>query len=214
MALEVAAQFGFPHEVIHTREVEKEEYRDNPPNRCYFCKDELYSMLASIARERRFAFVVDGLNADDLGDFRPGRKAAAEQGVRSPLVEAGLHKEEIRVLSRQAGLPTADQQASACLSSRFPYGTRITEEKLRIVDQGEEALRQMGFRSFRVRHHEEIVRLEFGPEDLLRALNLEMACRLATVFKGLGYKFVTIDLEGYRTGSLNEVLVTHIPSKS
>ena len=171
-------------------------------------------MLASIARERRFAFVVDGLNADDLGDFRPGRKAAAEQGVRSPLVEAGLHKEEIRVLSRQAGLPTADQQASACLSSRFPYGTRITEEKLRIVDQGEEALRQMGFRSFRVRHHEEIVRLEFGPEDLLRALNLEMARRLATVFKGLGYKFVTIDLEGYRTGSLNEVLVTHIPSKS
>ena len=214
MALEVAAQFGFPHEVIHTREVEKEEYRDNPPNRCYFCKDELYSMLASIARERRFAFVVDGLNADDLGDFRPGRKAAAEQGVRSPLVEAGLHKEEIRVLSRQAGLPTADHQASACLSSRFPYGTRITEEKLRIVDQGEEALRQMGFRSFRVRHHEEIVRLEFGPEDLLRALNLEMARRLATVFKGLGYKFVTIDLEGYRTGSLNEVLVTHIPSKS
>jgi len=125
-----------------------------------------------------------------------------------------LHKEEIRVLSRQAGLPTADQQASACLSSRFPYGTRITEEKLRIVDQGEEALRQMGFRSFRVRHHEEIVRLEFGPEDLLRALNLEMARRLATLFKGLGYKFVTIDLEGYRTGSLNEVLVMHIPSKS
>jgi uncharacterized protein len=210
MALQVTAQFGFRHEIIHTEEVSREEYRNNPPNRCYFCKDELYSTLAAIARERGFATVVDGLNADDLGDFRPGRKAAAEQGVRSPLVEAGLTKAEIRELSRRAGLPTADQPASACLSSRFPYGTPITEEKLRIVDQGEEALRQIGFREFRVRHHEEMVRLEFGPADLPRALNLEMARHLTSIFKGLGYKYVTLDLEGYRTGSLNEVLVTHI----
>lgn len=209
-ALEVAAKFGFPHEVIQTFEVQREEYRENPYNRCYFCKDELYATLAGMARVRGFATVVDGLNADDLADFRPGRVAAGEQGVRSPLVEAGLSKDEIRELSRRAGLPTADQPASACLSSRFPYGTRITEEKLRIVDRGEDALRSLGFRIFRVRHHEEMVRLEFGREDLMRALNPEMARRLTTVFKDLGYKFVTLDLEGYRSGSLNEVLVREI----
>jgi pyridinium-3,5-biscarboxylic acid mononucleotide sulfurtransferase len=210
MALQVASQFGFLHEIIHTDEVSRDDYRENSPNRCYFCKDELYSRLATLAKERGFAAVVDGLNADDLGDFRPGRKAAREQGVRSPLVEAGLRKEEIRELSRRAGLPTADQPASACLSSRFPYGIRITEEKLAIVDRGEESLREMGFRVFRVRHHEDTVRLEFGPDDLKRALNFEMARRLTSVFKQLGYKYVTVDLEGYRSGSLNEVLVRSI----
>ena len=154
--------------------------------------------------------MLDGLNADDLGDYRPGRKAAAEHGVRSPLMEADLNKEEIRQLSRQAGLPTADQPASACLASRFPYGVRITEEKLRMVDRGEDALRAMGFRVFRVRHHEDLVRLEFGPEDLRKALNVETAAALTALFKDLGYKFVTLDLQGYRTGSLNEVLVTRI----
>lgn len=206
MALRVAEQFGFPHLVIATGEMQRQEYRDNPPNRCYFCKDELFDKLRTLANERGFSTIVDGSNADDLGDFRPGREAGGKHQVRSPMVEVGLHKSEIRELSRRAGLPTADQPASACLSSRFPYGIRITEEKLRMVDRGEEALRSMGFRIFRVRHHDHLVRLEFGKDDLALALNLETAARLTAVFKGLGYKFVTIDLEGYRTGSSNEVL--------
>ncbi len=206
-ALQVAAQFGFPHELIHTDEVDNPDYRENPPNRCYYCKDELFTRLSSMAEERGFAFVLDGLNAEDLGDYRPGRKAADEHRVRSPLVEAGLAKEEIRELSRCAGLPTAEQPASACLASRFPYGIKITDVKLRLVDRGEEALREMGFRVFRVRHHDEMVRLELGREDLARALNAEMAAKLAGVFKGLGYKYVTLDLEGYRSGSANEVLI-------
>jgi uncharacterized protein len=212
-ALEVAARFGFRHEVIRTDEVERSEYRDNPPNRCYFCKDELFTRLTELARARGYAFVLDGLNADDLGDYRPGRDAATEHSVRSPLVEAGLNKQEIRELSRKAGLPTADQPASACLASRFPYGVKITDEKLRIVDRGEEALREMGFRIFRVRHHDDVARLEFGREDLAKALNLETAAKLASIFKGLGYKYVTLDLEGYRSGSLNEVLVQIPPVK-
>lgn len=206
MALDVAARFGFPHLVISTDEMQRPEYRENPPNRCYFCKDELFDKLMALAKERGFSTVVDGSNADDLGDFRPGRQAGAEHQVRSPMLEVGLHKAEIRELSRRVGLPTADQPASACLSSRFPYGIRITEEKLRMVDRGEEALRSMGFRIFRVRHHDDLVRLEFGKEDLALALKLETATRLTAVFKGLGYRFVTIDLEGYRTGSSNEVL--------
>ncbi len=210
MAITIAEQFGFPHEIVNTLEMSRSEYTSNPPNRCYFCKDELFSTLAGIARERGFTTIVDGLNSDDLGDYRPGRQAASDHNVRSPLMEAGLNKAEIRELSRVAGLPTADQPASACLSSRFPYGVHITEEKLRMVDSGEEALRGMGFRVFRVRHHEEMVRLEFGPDDLARALNLETAAQLVSVFKGIGYKFVTIDLEGYRSGSLNEVLITQI----
>jgi len=210
MALRLAGHCGFPHEVIRTDEVDLEEYRENPPNRCYFCKDELFEKLTVMAKERGYAAIVDGLNADDLGDYRPGRQAARRHNVRSPLMESGLTKDEIRELSRRAGLPTADQPASACLASRFPYGVRITDEKLRRVDQGEETLRDMGFRIFRVRHHEETVRLEFGPEDMTRALNREMAARLCSVFKALGYRYVTLDLEGYRTGSLNEVLVTQI----
>jgi len=206
-ALRVAGQFGFSHEVIGTAEVEIPEYRENPPNRCYFCKDELFERLTAIARARDYAVVLDGLNVDDLGDYRPGRTAAGEHGVRSPLVEAGLGKEEIRELSRRAGLPTADQPASACLASRFPYGIKITEEKLRTVDRGEEALRAMGFDIFRVRHHDDLVRLEFGRRDLALALNPDMAAKLTSVFKSLGYRFVTLDLEGYRSGSANEVLV-------
>lgn len=210
MALRLAGEFRFRHEFVNTQEIEREEYRENPPERCYFCKDTLFELLITLAKKRGFATVVDGLNADDLGDYRPGRRAAEEHGIRSPLMEAGLNKDEIRQLSRQAGLATADQPASACLASRFPYGVRITEEKLRMVDRGEEALRAMGFGVFRVRHHEELVRLEFGKEELLKALNPEVAGRLTEIFKGLGYKFVTLDLEGYRTGSLNEVLVTRI----
>ncbi len=177
---------------------------------CYHCKDELFAALAAVAAARGYAAVADGLNADDARDYRPGRRAAEKHGVRSPLMEAGLTKEDIRALSRRAGLPTWEQPASACLASRFPYGVRITPEKLRLVDRGEEALRAMGFTVFRVRHHEDLVRLEFGPEDLRRALDPAMAGRLASVFKQLGYHYVTLDLEGYRTGSLNEVLVTEL----
>jgi uncharacterized protein len=206
MASLVAKQTGIAHKIIHSRELERSEYRSNPANRCYYCKDELFAMLRAVAKEHGSATILDGLNADDLDDFRPGRKAGQEHQVRSPLLEVGLTKNEIRELSRRAGLPTADQPASACLASRFPYGVEITEEKLSIVDQGEEALREMGFRIFRVRHHDHLARLEFGADDLKRALNPEVAARLAALFKGLGYKYVTLDLEGYRTGSANEVL--------
>ncbi len=208
MAAQIVNQFGLNHKIVHTRELERAEYSANPSNRCYYCKDELFTVLRAIAAECGSATILDGLNADDLGDFRPGRKAGEEHHVRSPLLEAGLNKNEIRELSRRAGLPTADMPASACLSSRFPYGVPITEEMLKIVDQGEESLRAMGFRIFRVRHHDRMVRLEFGPEDLKKALNPEMASTLTSTFKALGYKYVTLDLEGYRTGSANEVLST------
>lgn len=206
MASRIVSQIGITHKIIYSGELEREEYAANPSNRCYFCRDELFTRLRDLADEYGSASILDGFNADDIGDFRPGRKAAEKHQVRSPLFEVGLSKEEIRELSRRAGLPTADQPASACLSSRFPYGVRITEEKLKIVDQGEEALRELGFRIFRVRHHEHLARLEFGPGDLKRALNPDMAARLAALFKRLGYKYVTLDLEGYRTGSTNEVL--------
>jgi uncharacterized protein len=206
MAAQVVSLIGIAHKVVYSQELERAEYSANPFDRCYYCKDELFTKLQAIAAECGAVTIVDGLNADDLGDFRPGRKAGEKHQVRSPLMEVGLTKSDIRKLSRRAGLPTADQPASACLSSRFPYGVPITEEKLRVVDQGEEALRAMGFRVFRVRHHEHLARLEFGPEDLKKALNPEIAGRLAALFKGLGYKYVTLDLEGYRTGSANEVL--------
>jgi uncharacterized protein len=206
MASLVVKQTGMANRTVYSRELERSEYSANPANRCYYCKDELFAILRAVAQEHGSATILDGLNADDLDDFRPGRKAGQEHGVRSPLLEVGLTKNEIRELSRRAGLPTADQPASACLASRFPYGVQITEEKLRIVDQGEEALREMGFRIFRVRHHDHLARLEFGADDLKRALNPEVAARLAALFKGLGYKYVTLDLEGYRTGSANEVL--------
>jgi len=208
MAKRVIEQIGIPFKQIQSRELENEAYAANPSDRCYYCKSELFSKLQQIAEEFAFATILDGFNADDLDDFRPGRIAGKEHNVRSPLMEAGLCKQEIRELSRQAELPTADQPASACLASRFPYGVSITEEKLRIVDEGEEWLRKMGFMVFRVRHHEHLVRLELGSEDLKKALNPEMAKALAERFKQLGYKYVTLDLEGYRTGSANEVLST------
>jgi uncharacterized protein len=206
MAEQVIERVGISFRRIQSRELESDAYRANPADRCYYCKSELFSRLEQIAEAYAFATILDGFNADDLDDFRPGRMAGKEHSVRSPLMEAGLTKEEIRELSRRAGLPTADQPASACLASRLPYGVSITEEKLRTIDEGEEWLRNTGFRIFRVRHHEHLVRLEFGREDLAKALNPEMARRLASKFKQLGYKYVTLDLEGYRTGSSNEVL--------
>lgn len=206
MVEKVVKQVGMAHKIVFSQELDRAEYSANPYNRCYYCKDELFSQLRAVAAELGAAAILDGLNADDLEDYRPGRKAGDEHQVRSPLMEAGLNKNEIRELSRRANLPTADQPASACLASRFPYGVQITEEKLKLVDMGEEALRGMGFKVFRVRHHEQLVRLEFGKDDLLKALKPDTAATLARTFKDLGYKYVTLDLEGYRTGSANEIL--------
>ena len=202
-------QFGLNHLEIESEELDNPAYRENAPNRCYFCKSELFTKLEALAVARSYHTVVDGTNHDDLGDYRPGRSAAKEHQVRSPLLEAHMTKLNIRELSRKAGLPTWDKPALPCLSSRFPYGTSISAEKLSIVDRGETVLRDFGFRIFRVRFHEELVRLEFSPEELPKALNVTMAAILVARFKALGFKYVTIDLEGYRSGSLNEVLPIH-----
>jgi pyridinium-3,5-biscarboxylic acid mononucleotide sulfurtransferase len=206
LALRVAREFGIPHEMIRTGELQRPDYRANPVNRCYFCKDELYSHLATLAQQRGFAAVVDGSNADDRGDYRPGRQAAREHGVRSPLDEAELSKDEIRQLSRAAGLPTWDVPASACLSSRIPYGSEVTEQKLRQIEAAEQVLREMGFRVFRVRHHDTLARLEIAREEMRRALEPAIAERLNRELRALGYQHVTVDVQGYRLGSLNEVL--------
>lgn len=205
-ALKFVERFGLRHLIINTEEVHDPRYRSNPANRCYYCKTELYAKLVPLAKERGFAAICDGVNVDDLGDFRPGRQAAKEAGVLSPLVECGITKAEVRELSRRAGLPTWDKPASACLSSRIPYGMEVTVEKLNVIEQGEDILRRLGFKIFRVRHHGDIVRLEFGQEDLPRAMSMEMAEHLTREFKALGFKYVTLDLEGYRTGALNEAL--------
>jgi uncharacterized protein len=202
-------QFGLNHLEIESEELDNPAYRENAPNRCYFCKSELFTKLEALAVDRNYNVVIDGTNHDDLGDYRPGRSAAKEHQVRSPLLEAQMTKLNIRELSRKAGLPTWDKPALPCLSSRFPYGTSISAEKLSIVDKGETVLRDFGFRIFRVRFHEELVRLEFSPEELPKALNVTMAAILVARFKALGFQYVTIDLEGYRSGSLNEVLPIH-----
>jgi len=199
-------QFGIPHEYIQTLEFENPDYLKNDPSRCFHCKDELFTRLEEVGRERGIPNIVYGVNADDLGDYRPGQKAAGIHQVKAPLVEAGLTKGEIRELSRMAGLPTWDRPASACLSSRIPYGTPVTIENVKTVERGEEDLKSLGFRQFRVRYHGELVRLEIAPDELPKALNPEMARKFTALFKGLGFKYVTLDLEGYRQGSLNEVL--------
>ena len=205
LSAQIAEQFGLHHEVIHTHELDRPEYRANPANRCYYCKHELYTHLTRIAADRR-AVVVDGNNADDRGDYRPGRQAAREFGVRSPLDEVDLTKDEIRELSRLAGLPTWDEPASACLSSRIPYHTEVTDEKLRMIERAEEALRALGFRICRVRHHDDLARIEIGRDELPRALEPETAAAIVRELKAIGYRHVTVDLQGYRTGSLNEGL--------
>lgn len=202
----LATRFKFHHETLHTAEVENPRYQANASNRCYFCKSELYSKLAPLAGERGFAFVADGSTTDDLGDYRPGRAAAEEHHVRSPLVEVGMSKREVRELSKQAGLPTWDKPASPCLSSRIAYGTPVTIERLRTVETGETIMRELGFREFRVRHHDELVRLEIAPPELDRALRREVVDELAKRFRLLGFRYVTLDLHGYRTGSMNEIL--------
>jgi pyridinium-3,5-biscarboxylic acid mononucleotide sulfurtransferase len=206
IARRVAEQVGLNHLVIRTAEMDRPEYRANPANRCYFCKHELYTHLAAIARERGIPVIADGSNADDRGDYRPGRQAAREFGVRSPLDEAGLTKDDIRELSRRAGLPTWDEPASACLSSRIPYFTEVTDEKLRMIERAEAVLHDLGFRIARVRHHDTIARLELGRDEIARALEPEMADAIDTRLRALGYAHVTVDLRGYRLGSLNEAL--------
>ena len=206
LAITIAQQFGLRHEIIHTAELERPEYRANPTNRCYYCKHELYTHLSRIAVERG-AVVVDGNNADDRSDYRPGRQAAREFGVRSPLDEVDLAKNEIRELSRQAGLPTWDEPASACLSSRIPYHTEVTDEKLRTIERAEQALARLGFRVCRVRHHAELARVEIGRDELPRALDPETRAAIVRELKAIGYRYVTLDLQGYRTGSLNDGLV-------
>ncbi|HKQ51170.1 MAG TPA: ATP-dependent sacrificial sulfur transferase LarE [Pyrinomonadaceae bacterium] len=203
---ELVGRFGFHHEIVQTEELRDARYLANGPDRCYFCKTELYGQLAPLALERGYAFVVDGSTTDDLGDYRPGRVAAGERGVRSPLVEVGMSKREVRELSRRAGLPTWDKPASPCLSSRIAYGTPVTIERLSIVDRGEEIMRSLGFREFRVRHHDELVRLEIAPAELDRALDRAVVDTLAQQFRALGFRYVTLDLHGYRTGAMNEVL--------
>jgi uncharacterized protein len=204
IAERLAREFSLRHEFIATGEMEKPEYRANEPDRCYHCKQELFTQLTALARERGIAAVLDGANADDRGDYRPGRKAARELGVRSPLDEADLTKADIRELSRRAGLPTWDEPASACLSSRIPYHSEVTAEKLAMIERAEDALIALGFRVCRVRHHGEVARVELGPDEMARAL--EPATRDAIVrdLKAIGYLYITLDLQGYRMGSLNE----------
>jgi uncharacterized protein len=207
VALSLVSRFGLRHEMIRTGELERPEYRANPANRCYYCKDELFRRLAALARERGFAAVADGNNADDRGDYRPGRQAAREHGVRSPLDEAGLTKADIRELSRQRGLPTWDQPASACLSSRIPYHSEVTVEKLRMIERAEDVLHSFGFRQCRVRHHGELARLELSPDEMARALEPGVREGLIGELKTIGFRYVSLDLQGYRQGSLNEVLI-------
>jgi pyridinium-3,5-biscarboxylic acid mononucleotide sulfurtransferase len=205
LAIQIAREFGLRHEIIHTSELERPEYRANPANRCYYCKHELYTHLSRLGTARH-AIVVDGNNADDRGDYRPGRQAAREFGVRSPLDEVNLTKDEIRELSRRAGLPTWDEPASACLSSRIPYHHEVTDEKLRAIEQAEEALRALGFRVFRVRHHDDVARVEIARNEMPRALEPDIAAAIVRDLKAAGYRYITLDLQGYRTGSLNEGL--------
>jgi len=199
-------QFGIAHEYIETREFDNPAYTQNNPDRCFHCKDELFTRLAEVGRERGYEHILYGVNVDDLGDYRPGQNAARLHGAASPLADAGLTKAEIRELSRLAGLPTWDRPASACLSSRIPYGTPVTIENVKTVETGEEQLKALGFRQFRVRFHGPVVRIEIAPEEMPKALNPEMARRFTAIFKALGFQYVTLDLEGYRQGALNEVL--------
>lgn len=199
----LAGDIGVRQIVMESNELEIPGFADNPPRRCYHCKHELFALCVDQARELQLAVVLDGANLDDLADFRPGRDAARELGVRSPLLEAGLTKDDIRELSRRAGLPTADKQPFACLASRFPYGTQITAERLHQVDQCETFLRTHDFNTFRVRYHGEIARIEIAPAEMPRLLEAELRRSLVAACKAAGFTYVALDLEGYRSGSMN-----------
>ncbi len=204
----LAAQIGIRHLIVDTDEIADESFGNNPPNRCYFCKNELYTVLNRVAARENMAVIVDGSNSDDVGDHRPGMQAARELGVRSPLMEVGMTKEDIRSLSQSFGLPTWDKPAQACLSSRFPYGDRITPGKIAQVEKAESGLRELGFRQLRVRHHGDVARIEVPKSDIARLVDEETARQVITCMKEAGFTYVTIDLEGFRSGSMNEVLNT------
>src|SRR5580692_10599974 len=205
-AIAFAREQSIPLEVVQTAELDRPEYVRNDAQRCFFCKDELFTLMERLRGERGFDAIAYGVNLDDQGDFRPGQKAASGHHVAAPLLDAGLSKEEIRALARNAGLRIWDKPASACLSSRIEYGRPVTREALEVVEKGEDAVRELGFRQFRVRHHGDIVRIEISREELQRALSPAMAAQFTTIFKQLGFKFVTLDLEGFRSGSMNVLL--------
>jgi pyridinium-3,5-biscarboxylic acid mononucleotide sulfurtransferase len=199
-------RFGIGHEYVRTYEFDNPSYSQNNPDRCFHCKDELFSRLEQVGRDRGYEHIIYGVNQDDLGDYRPGQGAARKHQVAAPLADAGMSKADIRELSRLADLPTWDRPASACLSSRIPYGTPVTIQNVKTVESGEEQIRAQGFRQFRVRYHGEVVRIEIAREEMPRAMTMEVFGRFTTIFKDLGFKYVTLDLEGYRQGSMNEVL--------
>jgi pyridinium-3,5-biscarboxylic acid mononucleotide sulfurtransferase len=205
-AVAFAQEQGFPLEVVATSELERPEYVRNDSQRCFFCKDELFSLMEEIRAARGFDAIAYGVNVDDQGDFRPGQKAANAHRIAAPLLDAGLTKEDIRRLARNAGLRIWDKPAAACLSSRIEYGRPVTREALGVVEKGEDAIRALGFRQFRVRHHGDIVRIEISREELQRALDPAIAAEFTKIFKALGFKFVTLDLEGFRSGSMNTLL--------
>lgn len=205
-AIAFATEHGIPLEVLNTSEVDRPEYARNDSARCYYCKDELFQTMEQYRAAHGFDSIAYGVNVDDQGDFRPGQQAAEQHRVAAPLLDAGLGKTEIRELAKGAELRVWDKPASACLSSRVEYGREVTREVLAMIEQGEDELRALGFRQFRVRHHGETVRLEIAPDELPRALSAEMAAAFTRIFKGLGYTYVTLDLEGFRSGSMNAVL--------
>lgn len=215
----IAVQFGFNHERVETDEMDDKDYVRNPADRCYFCKSELYRKLAEISIKRKIGAVIDGANFDDLKDYRPGQKAASESGVRSVLSEIGFSKQDIRERSKYHGLETWDQPASPCLSSRIQYGIPVSVERLGRIEKGESILREMGFVEFRVRHHDQLVRIEIAAAEMKKALDEEIAARLTSSFRQLGFKYVTLDLQGFRSGAMNESLVktadiTDLPESS
>jgi uncharacterized protein len=210
-ALTVATQIGARYLVVTTEETDLLKFRENPPDRCYFCKTELFGKLDEVAAREGISWIADGTITDDVGDFRPGMRAKKEQNVRSPLLEAGFSKREVRELSRHLGLPTWDKPAFACLSSRFPYGVTITEERLSSVDRAETFLRDLGFRFCRVRFHDErTARIEVGQEEIARLLDTSLRERIVEHLKQLGFVYVTLDLQGYRSGSMNEALPVEV----
>ena len=213
-AVAFAEEQGIPLTIIQTGEMERADYRKNDAARCFHCKDELFTVMEDFRTRHGFDVIAYGVNSDDQGDYRPGQQAASEHGVAAPLLGASLTKQEIRELARAAGLRIWDKAASACLSSRIEYGRPVTPEALRAVEQGEEALRQMGFRQFRVRHHGDIVRIEIARGELTRAMTTEMASEFTRIFKALGFSYVTLDLEGFRSGSMNAVLPLEALTKS
>jgi uncharacterized protein len=212
-AIELAKKLNIPHMVIRTRELDNPDFSNNPPDRCYHCKTELFSRMKDIAAEKGLSTVLDGSNFDDMGDYRPGLKACEELGIRSPLKEVGLGKEEIRALSKQMGLPTWNKPSLACLASRFPYNAEIDKESLEQVALAEEYLWSLGFSQVRVRHHRQIARVEVDSEGIQRLLDPSLRAQIVENLKSLGYAYVTLDLAGYRTGSMNEPLSEEVKNK-